>query len=177
MLTLRLIKKGIPQSPPAAATAPFNKGASGARQGPSSAQKPPLSKGGATKWRGDSICRKSVGRGDPGAPFSGGEGFRTPEPLKEKESPSHRLRRRQPPLARGPLEQDRDLQASKSPPCQRGCPEGAGGFRLQEICRARRPRRAVLRNTQTPNPPKTDRPPRWGRSVSFTSTSRTFSGR
>ena len=31
--------------------------------------------GEATKWRGDSVYRQSVGRDNPGAPFSGDEGL------------------------------------------------------------------------------------------------------
>ena len=88
---------GIPQSPPAAATAPFNKGAFGGGPGPSSTQAP-LAKGGCPRrGRGDSVYRKSVGRDDPGAPFSGNirslaaGGFRQTQRLKVKEPPSHSL--------------------------------------------------------------------------------------
>ena len=70
------------------------------------APKPPLSKGGGppgeTRWRGDSIYRKAVGRDDPGAPFSGGicslvggdSVYR--KSANKTESPSHRRWRCQP---------------------------------------------------------------------------------
>ena len=61
----------IPQSPPTAVPAPFNKGAFGAGPGPSSTQAP-LVKGGRAAGCNPVAggFRLSVGRDDPGAPFS-----------------------------------------------------------------------------------------------------------
>ena len=112
-------------------------------RGPSSTQAP-LAKGGCPRrGRGDSVYRKSVGRGAPGAPFSGSirslaGGFRQAKRLYIMESPSHRLRRRQPPLARGPLEQDRSLQAPKPPLLKGGAPAGGGGISSNETMKQRR---------------------------------------
>ena len=59
---------------------------------------------------------------------------------QNSESPSHRLRRRQPPLARGPLERDRGLQAPKPPLSKGGAPKGRGDSDKQNSSKKRIPR-------------------------------------
>ena len=63
----------------------------------------------------------------------------------ELESPSHGCAVTAP-FSKGGLWSRTGTFKHPSPPCQRGVPpQGAGGFHLPRICRARRPRRAVLR--------------------------------
>ena len=77
--------------------------------------KPPLLKGGAPQGRGDSVYRESVGRGDLGAPFSGGGRIPSIESTQSKRLPQSPLAAATAPSKREPF------------PCG-----GTGGFRLQK---------------------------------------------
>ena len=91
--------------------APFNKGAFGGGQGPSSTQAP-LAKGGPTPPVRGRWPKARGGRG--GREVAGG--FRLQESFQiYRNPPVSGLRRCQPPLARGPLEQNRGLQVPKPP--------------------------------------------------------------
>jgi len=107
---------GIPQSPPPAVTAPFGKGAFGAETDQPAPKSPP--------------CPKNCLPTPSSAPCGGGP-FRS----GGAESPSHRLRRCQPPFTRGPLERGRTSQRRKAPlalrtacPPPHPLPAGAGLF-------------------------------------------------
>ena len=64
--------------------------------------------------------------------------------LKVKESPRQRLTPLPAPFNKGAFGAGPGSSSTQAPLVKGGCPAGAGGFRFQEIRRARRPWRAVL---------------------------------
>ena len=103
-------------------------------------ESPPCQRG-----QGDSVYGKSAGRDDPGAPFPAGGGIPPNETALSKRIPQSPPAAVPAPFSKGAFGAGPGPSTTQAPLAKGGCPEGAGGFRSQEVCRARRPRRAVPR--------------------------------